>query len=310
MHSMDTLLALNGTLQGHEVEMTNLFAGIGFLFLIICIPIVIYKATHGGFDNNDETWVTPLSGIVVGIISIVTGIIVNFKNIKWRWDSFVEDNRKKLIEITSKPNFENSDLPWDTLLYSLTGLAGIIVLMGTLIILWKKQKVKTRQDKEFSAGWEKIISIHDEVIKEWVSYGSDPLKVIENPFMFDMREKMVCEFVAALNKAKIVRPSSSKIVSSISPIDTLYEQSVLALQTSFTALEIESQKIKWNNFSAKEQKRIQTAKQLFSIVLDPSSSESERQLAYKSAIRQLKGLLTIPEVAMSKLESDKNTCPV
>lgn len=290
-------------------SMATVFGWAGFITIVICIPIIFYKFRRKGFSNQDESWTEPLGTLIAGVGGVTIGIIGNFDTIKWRWGLAVDSMSEKFVNLAAKIPFTDKALPWNLLLNSLGILLFSLVIAGTLFFVYKQYDSHGKRQAKFIEGWDKIIAIHDDVLKEWASYSTDAIKVIDNPFMFDMRESMVCDFVAALQKANIVRPISIKTVSNISSSDTLYEQSVLALQTSFTALELESQKVQWGNFSSKEKKRIQTAKRLFNIALDLSSSESERQLAYKRAIKELQGLLTIPAdtIAASGMNDPQNT---
>lgn len=196
-----------------------------------------------------------------------------------------------------------AELPWGILLFSLLILVGLIILIGTIIYVSNKYSKNAKIKKEFTTAWNKLTSIHQGVVMEWASYETDVLKVIENPFMFDMREKMVNDFMKALNKANAIRPTNIKTVSDISPHDTPYEKAVFSLQADFAAMELESKKVSWSNFSAGERKRIQTAKNLFNIALDTATSNNERQVAYKRAIKELEGLLVIPKATILQLEA-------
>lgn len=167
----------------------------------------------------------------------------------------------------------------------------------------KKIRANGRKRKDSLQAWDDLMTRHDVVRKSWALYELDPMKMLDYPVLSDMREKVTVELHAALRKANSARPVDARTAVSQGLRSEKYEGLVEALETAFHVAETEAKRIQWNKFSADEKKRLMTAKNLLSFVLDANGSEFERQAAYKRLAKEINGLVVLPDMTLKSLES-------
>lgn len=147
-----------------------------------------------------------------------------------------------------------------------------------------------------------LVSRYEAIKSEWASYELDLLKILEFPAVTDMSVPATGKFHKALYLSGILAPEDvAKPLSSDEA--KRFEDSVLDLEYCFRAMLNESKRLRWNSYSEKERSSLRTAKSLLSIALNSASSENERQVAYKRLIKEVEGILVLPEQAILELEA-------
>lgn len=147
-----------------------------------------------------------------------------------------------------------------------------------------------------------LVSRYEAIKSEWASYELDLLKILEFPALTDMSIPATGKFHKALYLAGILAPED--VVKPLSSDEAKrFEDSVLDLEYCFRAMLNEAKRLRWNSYSEKERSSLRTAKNLLSIALNSASSENERQVAYKRLIKEVEGIIVLPEQAMLELES-------
>ena len=167
----------------------------------------------------------------------------------------------------------------------------------------KKIRANGRKRKDSLQVWDDLMDRHDAVRKAWALYELDPMKMLDYPVLSDMREKVTVDLHAALRKANSARPVDARTAVSQGLRSEKYEELVEVLETAFHVAEIEAKRIQWTKFSEDEKKRLMTAKNLLSFVLDANGSEFERQAAYKRLAKEINGLVVLPDMTLKSLEN-------
>jgi hypothetical protein len=198
---------------------------------------------------------------------------------------------------------DSPKLPWEMLGFVGLVIVGIIVLSVSGVVVYKKYSSSANNRNANIAGWNKVMGHHNEIRKAWNAYEMDMAKVIDFPFMNDMREPAIAALHKALRKSGQLEPSSVKVVSHVPFADSPFAKSVQDLQVAFDTAESEAKRVAWNKFTADERKRLSTAKGLLALAMDQGASASERQVAYKRVIKELEGLVHIPEKAILEIEA-------
>lgn len=251
--------------------------------------------------------------IIMIMVSAVTAVLV------YGFESFTALFTNPLNSGSSEPSTEKSgtptpatpeqnsstsiDIPWEILGFSILALIVLTVVIVGCVFAFDSYVKHSRNRTANLAGWEKLIDRHNEVRKQWSSYEMDMAKIIDYPFMNDMKEPSVTALHGVLRKAKHLEPSSVKIVSHIPYSESPFSVAVHDLEVAFAASEREAKRVAWSKFTPEERKSLATAKNLLAMALDQSSSASERQVAYKRVIKELSGIVSIPAQAVLAIES-------
>lgn len=169
---------------------------------------------------------------------------------------------------------------------------------------WEREEARKRQapSEDTQKRLNKAMQEFYVVQEQWLSYELDILKVVENPFMFDMRETEAREFSTAMQRLAVLFGKKKTEILSLTMLDAL-ERDVSQLMFLWETLRQISERIRDSSFKDGERARIDRAKKLLSIAMNIGSSASERQVAYRKAIRELSQVIVVPARAMEELES-------
>lgn len=217
-----------------------------------------------------------------------------------------EDNQQEESQKESSPVVSTDPaplFPWSILLGILASLgaavgAGFGIAKGISKFKGTKASKITSQIK-----WNSLMKRHDSVRSQWASYELDPLKMLDYPMLADMREQHTVDLHLALRKANNLRPVDVKSVLHTEANNSDYENAVTELEHIFHIAETEAKRIQWSKFSNDEQKRLKTARAMLNFILDESGSEFERQTAYKRLHKEIAGLITLPAITLTEIES-------
>jgi len=205
--------------------------------------------------------------------------------------------------VAEKTSKNAGDVPWEILGFValavlLLGVAGLIIFIAV-----RKAKAAAYDRKTNTAGWEKLIARNREVRQAWGAYETDMAKIIDFPMMNDMKEPTVNALHGALRKAMQLEPASAKVVAHIPYAESPFAGAVQDLEIAFETAEREAKKIAWSKFTVEERKNLTKAKDLLALAMDTGASASERQVAYKRVIKELEGLVAIPNQAIMAIEA-------
>ena len=148
---------------------------------------------------------------------------------------------------------------------------------------------------------QRLLAEHDEVRRRWLSYELDVAKLIDYPMMSDMRETLTVEFHRARRNADGLRPSNPKDLRDADRFVS-YRTAVQDLAVAFDAAEREARRRRTADFTDTEREVLARAKHLIALAEDRGASREERQTAYRRAMRELEGLIVVPEEASEALE--------
>lgn len=199
------------------------------------------------------------------------------------------------------------EFPWSMMLGILTTVG--VVLAGTGGIIFGAKKVSATRNKReeetlaLETTIDNLLSRHDAVRSAWAAYELDPMKMLDYPLLSDMREKTTSNLLMALRKANSLRENNTRKTLGSPTVLSSYEGSVLELEHAFEVAEREAKRVRWGQFSDDERKRLHTAKNLLSFVMDNAATEHERQSAYKRLTKELEGLVQLPAITLNALEN-------
>ncbi|MBE7161896.1 MAG: hypothetical protein INR72_11670 [Williamsia herbipolensis] len=162
---------------------------------------------------------------------------------------------------------------------------------------------KTRVDAEAQArAITRLMTEHDTVDGRWFAYETDVVSLLEFPMMTNMREPLTVAFHRARREADSLRPSAAADIVGDTDAQTAYRTAVHDYAVAFDAAESEAKRRRRGDFSAEEQSRLTRAQSLLRLAMDTGATPQERQSAYKRALDELEGLVTLPAVVYAQLE--------
>ncbi len=148
---------------------------------------------------------------------------------------------------------------------------------------------------------ERTIAEHDAVRRRWLDYELDAVKALEYPVMTDMREQVTVDFHRARRDAEGLRPEDPDELRDRSRLDR-YRDAVRELQTRFDIAEREARRRRASDFSPAERQALDRAKKLLALADDDGATHAERQSAYRRAVKELEGIVALPDAATEALE--------
>lgn len=148
---------------------------------------------------------------------------------------------------------------------------------------------------------DRVLAEHDDVQRRWLAYELDVARLIDYPMMSDMREPLTVDFHRAKRHADGLRPATPKGLKDPERFAE-YRRAVDELALAFEVLEGEARRRRTSDFSAGEREVLARAKQLIAMAEDRGATREERRLAYRRAMRELEGLVAVPERATEEME--------
>jgi hypothetical protein len=147
---------------------------------------------------------------------------------------------------------------------------------------------------------ENLILKVEALTSEWASYEMDLAKLLEYPSVTNMSIQSTSEFHKALRQVQHIIELRE---FSDDEEYNAFRLSVLDLEHKFDVMISEAKRTKWNSYSAGEQHSLRIAKSLLAIALNSASTSHERQVAYKRLVKEVEGIIALPEKTMLLLES-------
>jgi hypothetical protein len=149
----------------------------------------------------------------------------------------------------------------------------------------------------------KLLERHDRTDARWLTYEVDVAKLLDFPMMTDMRQPLTVAFHKARSRADLLRPITvdDAVADRNAMLD--YRDAVHEYVAAFDVAEAEAIRRRRSDFSTEGQERIERAQRLLRLASDEAATSGERQNAYAKAQRELDGLIVLPAVARSAIES-------
>jgi carbonic anhydrase/acetyltransferase-like protein (isoleucine patch superfamily) len=129
----------------------------------------------------------------------------------------------------------------------------------------------------------------DDIAVRIEGYQNDIVKIIKFPLMVDTTDPFTSKMMMLLNKAQRLRSFSD---------NKQFSETVDALEEAFLAAEANALRLAATRLSENDQKRTAKATDLLRIAMDDAASENEKQIAFKQGLKQLEGIILIPEQAV------------
>lgn len=148
---------------------------------------------------------------------------------------------------------------------------------------------------------QRMLAEHGETKRRWLSYELDVAKLIDYPLMSDMRESLTVELHRTMRHADALKPDRPKELLDPERF-VAYRSAVQDFALAFEAAEREARRRRTSDFTDSEREVLARAKQLLALAEDRGATSAERQTAYRRAMRELEGLIAVPEVASEALE--------
>lgn len=146
-----------------------------------------------------------------------------------------------------------------------------------------------------------LLAKYSSIREEWASYELDLIKVLDYPSITNLSIPSTGNFHKALSFTGYLAESINKD-SSMHEAER-FEEAVLDLNHKFNVMINEAKRLRWNSYTPQEQTSLRTAQKLLAMATNVSSTVHERQIAYKRLIKEIEGIIALPEKAMLELEA-------
>jgi hypothetical protein len=148
----------------------------------------------------------------------------------------------------------------------------------------------------------KLLAMHDRTDARWLDYEVDIAKLLDFPFMTDMRNPLTVAFHNAKRQADLLRPERPEDLLSDRTAQLEYRDAVHDYVRAFEIAEAEAIRRRRSDFSEDDQQRLARAQHLLQLAEDEAASPQERQNAYARASRELDGLIALPPPVRAGIE--------
>lgn len=185
-------------------------------------------------------------------------------------------------------------------------LAVVAVIVAGFIIFYFATKGSATRRKEKDAIhknktlWVKATGEHDKVQSDYANYLADPVQVLNYPKLNDKNDPITKSFLSDLGNANNLRPDTKSVYSYRDPSD--YTASVNELNVSWSGALQYAKKTHWDGFTDDQIERLKRAQSHLNKVLDPSGNENERQMSYRQLLKEIKGLIILPQTSILAIE--------
>lgn len=128
--------------------------------------------------------------------------------------------------------------------------------------------------------------------EKYEAYTTDIVNLITFPVMTDTTDKYTLELVKALSKARRYADDGD---------NTMLASVVDELEDAFLMAESNARKIRDTHLNTVNQKKLQTAQQMFALALS-DTSDHEKATSFKAGMSTLRGVIDVPEKAVIALK--------
>lgn len=132
----------------------------------------------------------------------------------------------------------------------------------------------------------------DDIEQKYAEYEKDIVKIIKYPIMTDLTNSFTATFNSALRKTRRLYEEGEI---------KAYKDSLDTLEDAFHVAESNARKISLSQLLPNERNKVSDARQMLALAMNDVSSDTEKKNAFKGAMRNLEGIVVIPDAAMSSL---------
>ena len=132
----------------------------------------------------------------------------------------------------------------------------------------------------------------DDIEQKYAEYEKDIVKIIKYPIMTDLTNAYTASFNSALRKTQRLYDEGEM---------TAYKDSLDTLDDAFHIAESNARKISLSQLLPDERNKVTDARQMLALAMDEASSETEKKNAFKAAMRNLEGIVAVPDAAVTSL---------
>lgn len=132
----------------------------------------------------------------------------------------------------------------------------------------------------------------DDIEQKYAEYEKDIVKIIKYPIMTDLTNTYTASFSSALRKTQRLYDEGEM---------TAYKDSLDTLDDAFHIAESNARKISLSQLLPDERNKVTDARQMLALAMDEASSETEKKNAFKAAMRNLEGIVAVPDAAVTSL---------
>lgn len=242
-----------------------------------------------------------VSMIIIGLLGVVAMSLMAGQMSAARKAKGLSDAAPEPVKTAPAPQ-SHIDFPWEVILGVGLVIAFAAGAFWGAVFITNKVKAANAAIKKNLLGWKTVIENHNRIRSEWMAYETDLLKMIDYPMLTDMAEPVTIELHKALKNAILHSPKGMKGLDRIPFASSEYAAAVSDLDTAWQVAESKAKLANWSKFDLEEQKRLRKAKDLLNLAMNSGATGSERQVAYKAALKTLKGLIHAPEKTLLSIE--------
>lgn len=252
-------------------------------------------------ENGDVVQTVMIIAIFVVIVVVIGKLL--YEAIKAKQNGTSTATPKPSASAPAAPvATTHIDIPITSVLSVLAIVVAVVGLIMVSVWFFRKMAIAKGNSTANMDTWKTLIAKHREIRTNWASYELDAVKLLDFPLMTDMREPSTVALHKALKHALSLEPKDIQAVKFVDAATSPFSQAVSDLDVAFHTAEVEARRVVWGKFSPDERKRLATAKNLLHIAMDSAASTAERQMAYKRVLKEIEGLIHIPEQALLALE--------
>lgn len=165
------------------------------------------------------------------------------------------------------------------------------------VVLFENENIKEEAKKSASVAAVALTDPFDvsrlrEIEESYGTYEKDIVKLIKYPVMSDLTDEYTSKFHSTLRKVR-------RFVEKVD--EKGYESLIDTLEDAFFAAESNARKISLSLFSDEDRAKVSDARQMIAMALDEGASETEKKNAYKGAMRNLEGKVSLPDATIFSL---------
>lgn len=149
-----------------------------------------------------------------------------------------------------------------------------------------------------NAKWDAVKKRYESVRQEWLNTEMDILALVKYPLFSDAGNRFVKDFRVNMTYARTVKPDNDEAYLH----DHAFVKAVAEMEVAWNLLEAEAKRVGSSTLPDVERKRVEKAQQLLAIALGSGGNPHERQTAYQRAMKELDGVLSVPDRAMAQIE--------
>jgi hypothetical protein len=132
----------------------------------------------------------------------------------------------------------------------------------------------------------------DVIEQKYEEYAKDIVKIIKYPIMADLTDSYTAAFHSALRKTQRFFDEGEM---------SAYKDSLDTLEDAFHVAESNARKISLSQLLPDERNKVTDARQMLALAMNDVSSETEKKNAFKGAMRNLEGIVAVPDAAIASL---------